>query len=270
MVPHEDLLVGGGLLAFGVVLVATGTLPRFARGRPGPLLALGLAILLVVAAAWRVTAHVPAGPMLLLAILGAGIVAAATFHGRSIRVGRRALAVRDIAPGVVVAVGVPLLLWLVQATFKRFSGTTPLEAFEVLFLVTPVHWILQILGIPASMDGQTLVFPGPKGLLTVHVGAACSGLQASALFLGMLALFVATERPGARRVALWTGVGLVGVYAANVLRLTVVLLAGHKWGAQALEEVHANAGWIFFVAWSLLFALWVRLDVQRPRAAAGT
>jgi exosortase/archaeosortase family protein len=169
---------------------------------------------------------------------------------------------RDLAPCAAVAIGVPILVWLVQASFKRLAGATPVEAFEIVMLVTPVHWILGWFGLPSTMKGQTMTLAGPHGPLSVEVGVACSGLQAMALFLGILALFAATERPPGRRLALWTVVGLTGVYVANILRLMTILVAGHKWGATALEDVHANAGWAFFVAWSLLFAFWVRRDLR--------
>jgi exosortase/archaeosortase family protein len=268
VVPHEEPFVGAGLLAFGSVLVTTGTLPRFPASRPWHLASLGAGLLAVVALAWTLTGHAPVGPMLLLAILGASLLASAAFHGHSIRAGRHGLALRDLAPCAAVAIGVPLFLWLVQASFKRLAGVTPLEAFEVFLLVQPVHWTLGRLGVPSTMDGQTLTLPGPDGLLSVQVGVACSGLQAMALFLGILALFALAERPSGPRLAAWTAVGLAGVYVANLLRLLVIVLSGHQWGGPTLEDVHANAGWAFFVAWSLLFALWVRRDLRSPASLA--
>lgn len=271
VIPHEDPIIGTGLLAFGLVLTVTGTLPSFARSRPWHLVGLGAALLTVVAVATLLTGRGPSGPMLLLALLGAALVAAAAFHARSLHVGRRSLALRDLAPSAAIALGVPLALWLVQATFKRLSGVTPLEAFEIYFLVLPLHWALGQLGIATTMDGQFLTLPGPQGPLAVQIGVACSGLQAMALFLGILALFSIAERPPGPRLAAWTAVGLTGVYVANLLRLLAIVLSGHGWGAAALQDVHAHAGWAFFVAWSLVFALWVRRDVHRlatPRAAA--
>jgi exosortase/archaeosortase family protein len=268
VVPHEDPLVGAGLLAFGLALVATGTLPALPALRRWHLLGCAAVALAATAAAWALSGQSPSGPLLLLALLGVALLAAAPFHGRSLRVRGRVWPVRDLAAGATVALGAPLAVWLAQATFKRVADTTPLEAFQILFLLAPVHWMLGQAGIPTAMDGQTLTMQGQQGRLTVEVGAACSGMQAMALFMGMLALFAAAERPPGRRLALWTVVGLAGVYITNLLRLFVVVLTGQRWGAGALQEVHANAGWAFFVAWSLLFAAWLRRDLQRLPAAA--
>ena len=263
VVPHEDWLVAVGLFAFGVVLVATGTLPRFPRLRRQHVLALGSCMLALVGGSWAWTGRVPTGPILLLALVGAATVLAGSLQARALRIGRRAHSLRDLALCIAVAIGVPLMVWMLQASFKHLTGTTPLESFLVVLLVTPVHWTLATLGVPSTAVGQTITLAAPGGPMPVDIGVACSGIQAMALFLGILALFVATQRPSGRRLSAWIVVGLVGVYVANLVRLVVVLLAGHWWGATALEDVHANAGWIFFVAWSLLFALWVRRGLNR-------
>lgn len=268
VVPHEEPLVAYGLIAFGAALVATGALPSFPAARRWHLAALGGALLAIVGAAWGITGNAPVGPMLLLVILAGGVVGAALLHARVVRVRGRAFPVPDLALCSAVAVGAPVLVWIAQATFKRFSGATPLEAFEIAFLVVPMSLALTALGIPTSVRGQTLTLPGPEGQFAVEVGVACSGLQAMALFLGMLALFAVAKRPGGRRLATWTAIGLCGVYVANVVRLIVVVLAGHEWGAEALLSVHANAGWIFFVAWTLLFGLYVRRDLDRAGVPA--
>ena len=268
VVPHEDWLVAVGLLAFGIVLAWTGTLPRFAWLRPSHVLAIGIGMLAVVGVAWALTGHAPTGPFLLLAILGSATILAGLFHKKILHFRGHNHSLRDLAPCIAVAGGVPLLVWLVQASFKHLTGTTPVETFLVVFLVLPAHAILGGLGVPSTSVGQTITLAGPGGPMPVDIGVACSGIQAMALFLGILALFAATQRPSGGRLLAWTAVGLAGVYVANLLRLVVVLLAGHWWGANALEVVHANAGWVFFVAWSLLFALWVRRGLDKhPRPA---
>ncbi|MHB8632856.1 MAG: exosortase/archaeosortase family protein [Thermoplasmatota archaeon] len=270
VVPHEDPLVGCGLLAFGGVLMLTGRLPAFPFLRRVHFVCLGGIILGVVALASAVTRTAPVGPLLVMALLGAALLAAGLVAGHRVHFGRHEVAVRDMAACAAVAVGVPVGFWLAQAAFKRFSGATPLEAFEMLFLVWPVHWVLGRVGLPTVMDHQTLTLAGPMGPLAVQVGVACSGLQAMALFLALLALFAAAIRPSAARLAVWSGVGLFGVYVANLMRLTVILLSGHWWGAAALEGVHANAGWAFFVAWTWAFALWVKRDLRRATAPPPT
>lgn len=263
IVPHEDPIVGAGLLGFGAVLTATGILPRLTRVTQRHVLSAGAAMLIVVTLAWWVTRTAPAGPLVLLLALSCGTLLAGAFHARELRLRGRVIAMRDLGPCMAIAVGAPLLVWLAQATFKRLLGATPVEGFEIAFLVTPIHWILGWSGFSSSMDGQLLTLAGPTGPMSVEIGVACSGLQAMALFLGILGMFAVAARPSNRRLVKWAAIGLTGVYLSNVVRLLVVILSGHYWGTEVLYDVHAHAGWAFFVAWSLLFAVWVRRDLTQ-------
>lgn len=253
------------MLGFGAVLVGTGTLPRFPRVTPALLGAAGTIMLGVVALAWGVTGVAPGGPLLLLAALGFCVILAGALHAWKPSLRGRSIAIRDLGPCIAITLGVPILFWMAQAAFKRYVGATPVEAFEVAFLVTPIDWILGLSGYSSSMEGQRLTLMGPAGPMAVEIGVACSGLQAMALFLGILGLFAVAEKPSNRRLAKWAIIGLIGVYLSNVLRLLAVILSGHYWGTRMLYDVHAHAGWAFFVAWSLAFALWVRRDLQAQR-----
>lgn len=266
VIPHEDWVVGAGLLVFGVVLVATGRLP-WAPLSPSWVLFAGLLAGGTVLANVALT-HQIGGPQMLAALLAAILLATGPLCGRRLTppASRRDVAPEMLALGGGVALGAPLALWAAQAAFKHASGTTPIEWFDATLLVLPVHWMLGALGIQSVPAGQTLRLATPRGPLAVEVGVACSGLQAMALFLGILAVFAVATKPSGKRLAAWSAVGLAGVYVANLLRLVAVVWAGWRFGAQTLQDVHANAGWVFFVAWSLLFALYVRRDLRRAEA----
>lgn len=263
--PHEDRLVGGALSVFGAVLLAT------ARGLPrlpsvpmllvaGAGLALGAGVMAYVLAA---DAALDARKLALV-LLGCGLAAASPWLDRAVRLPRRGVTtVGSLVGCALVVLGAPLAVWALQASFKAAIGTTPLESFVRIGLLAPVHAILAGLGLPSSVDGQSVTYATRDGPLRVDVGAACSGIQAMALFTGVLALYLLVERPGGRRLALWSAIGILGVYAANLLRLVTIFLVGYQWGAEALVRVHAQAGWMFFLAWALIFARIV------PRSRAG-
>ncbi|MEK6976229.1 MAG: exosortase/archaeosortase family protein [Candidatus Thermoplasmatota archaeon] len=255
--PHEDYAVGAALTAFGAVLVATAaSLPRLPRV-PALLVAGGGLALAATVLAYVLAAHaVVDARKLALILLGCGLVIASPWLHRSVRLPRRGATttVGSLAGCALVVLGAPLAVWAVQAAFKAAVGATPVEAFVRVALLGPLHVILSGLGLGSSVDGQTVTYATRHGTLLVDVGAACSGLQAMALFSGVLALYLIVERPGGRRLALWSLIGVAGVYVANLLRLVTIFLVGYRWGADALVQVHAQAGWIFFVAWALLFA----------------
>ncbi len=255
--PHEDRFIGAGLGAFGFALLATAPrLPEFRR-LPAPLVAgAGLA---VVAAVLGYNAAFSAAfdlPKLTLLLLGVALVAAAPFLARRFTVGRngRSVTVASIVVGLLAVLGAPLAVWTLQAVTKDIVGTTPIEAFVRFALLIPLGGFLHAIGFHPQIEGQTVTYATRAGPLALEVGAACSGVQAMALFAGVLALYLIAERPGGRRLLLWSCIGLAGVYVANLLRLAVLFLVGYQWGPEALIRVHAQAGWIFFVAWALVFA----------------
>ncbi|MFA5944172.1 MAG: exosortase/archaeosortase family protein [Candidatus Thermoplasmatota archaeon] len=266
--PHEDPWVGAGLAAFGLALaVSAPRLPEF-RGALPPLAVAGagLAVIAGILAFDAVSGSPLDGPKLAMLGLGALLVAAAPFLGRRLRIGRRgrSVAVASLVVAGLSVLGTPLAVWGLQAAAKGVMGTTPVEAFTRFALIAPVAVFLRAIGFHPEVDGQVVTYATPRGPLALEVGAACSGIQAMALFAGVLALFLWVEKPGGRRLALWSAIGIAGVYVANLLRLAMLFVVGHEWGPEALLRAHAQAGWIFFVAWAVLFT-WM---ARSPRRAA--
>jgi archaeosortase C (PEF-CTERM variant) len=269
--PHEDPWVGAGLGVFGLALAASSPrLPEF-RGALSPWIVAGagLAIVAGLLAFNAATGAGLDGPKVAILLVGAGLVACAPFLGRRLRIGRkgRTMTVASMVVGSLAVLGAPLAVWGLQAATKGVVGTTPIEAFIRFALIAPVGALLRLIGFAPEIEGQTVTYATRDGALALEVGAACSGVQAMALFTGVLALFLWTEKPGARRLALWSAIGIAGVYVANLLRLVMLFLVGYQWGGEALVEAHAHAGWIFFVAWAILFARLAR-GKRAPRATA--
>lgn len=255
--PHEDRVVGASLAVFGAVLVASSRgLPRLPPLPPlwvaGAGLSLAACVLAYVLAA---DAPLDVRKIALIAV-GSCLAAAAPWLERVVPVARRGVTatVGSLAGCALVVLGAPLAVWALQAVFKALVGATPLEAFVRVGLLAPLHLLLAMLGHPSVVEGQTVSYATREGVLHVNVGAACSGLQAMGLFSGVLALYMFVERPGGMRLAIWSAIGLAGVYVANLLRLVAIFLVGYQWGHDALVRVHAQAGWVFFLAWALLFA----------------
>lgn|GEM_PF-2281734 len=260
--PHEDVLVGTALTLFGGVLVATApTLPRYSPNAIA-VAALGAALALVLLVDTLVR-HAPLG-MTKSAILafGAFLLVSSPFLQRRLPF-LRGLRVGDVVAYSLPVLGAPLALWAIQALAKGVVGVTPTEAFVRVALLVPLGWFLHALGWSPLVVGQTVTYAGVDGPLRVDVGAACSGLQAMGLFTAVLAAFLIGQRPPGRRLAFWSVIGLGGVYVANLVRLATLAVVGHFWGVDALLQVHAQAGWVFFVAWALLFA-WLARTRLRP------
>ena len=48
-------------------------------------------------------------------------------------------------------------------------------------------------------------------------------------------------------------IGFFWTYFANLLRMVIIVLAGHYRGGDALLWTHNNLGWIIFTLWVALF-----------------
>ncbi len=267
--PHEDLIVGAALAAFGAALVVTApSLPKVGAMSPAWVAGAGIAIatLVLTYMAWSHSAlDLPKSAIILFSL---GLAASARWLKRDIRLTPRGapIPVSTIVVCTIAVLGAPLALWAVQAAFKTSMGTTPIELFVRVALLAPLGIILSLVGLQPSVQGQTVTYATVNGPLSLEVGAACSGVQAMALFAGVLALYLLVERPSGRRLALWSCIGIAGVYVANLVRLVTLFLVGYQWGPDALLRVHAEAGWMFFVAWAIVFA---RLARSRKSPASG-
>jgi exosortase/archaeosortase family protein len=254
VVPHEDLVVGTALTIFGAILVARSRLPTIAALNPlVPAITGAVIVHAVVLHAVLVTPELNPQKTALL-LFGLALVGATPFLHLRLGSEKRNVSIATLVACSLPVLGMPLLVWATQAAFKGAVGSTPLEAFIHYALLLPLAGFLGAIGLDPAVQGQAITYATPRGPLGVNVGAACSGIQAMALFSGVLALFLVVERPAGKRMLQWTMIGLLGVYAANLLRLAFLTMVGYGWGVDALLQVHAQAGWVFFVSWALLFA----------------
>ncbi|HWG90883.1 MAG TPA: exosortase/archaeosortase family protein [Candidatus Thermoplasmatota archaeon] len=255
---HESRIIGGLLLAFGGLLALLSgrgrtdapapQSPSLAPGRRGLLVAL----LGLLAAGGVLSWNLLRGssldlPELAILAYGAALLAAAPFVSRP----RVSAAVAWSFP----LLAAPLGIYAVDAalTTAAAGGSSPIDGFIAHGLVAPLGAVLALFGFEAATAGQTVFLETPRGLLVLGVGLVCAGLQPAVLFLGVFGMHAWEERTPPARFALLLGLGLLGVYVANLIRLVALALVGYQWGGVALQEAHAHLGWILFVAWMLLY-----------------
>lgn len=107
--------------------------------------------------------------------------------------------------------------------------------------------ILDGLGFDATTDGRGLALPGVAG---IWIANGCNGLSTLGLFVGFVLAY-----PGSHwRRAWFIPLGVLAIYATNVIRVVVMLLSQKYWPA-AFEPLHGfGLTTIFYV---VVFALWV-------------
>lgn len=268
------LLLGGAALAWSgrpATLDATSTLPpqgdgdaKRVRSKAAAIatLSLGAAAAVGVTAYNLVTASTFTIPELAIFAYGVVLIVAAPLMDR--RVGPTNG--RTLVAWSLPLLAAPLGMYALDAALDAGVGSSPLDAFIRHALVAPMAGVLMALGFDVDHTGQTIMLGTAGARLALTVGVVCAGLQPGILFLGVLGLHALRQETPRARLALYLGLGLLGVYVANLVRLIVLALVGHRWGGAALQLAHAHFGWILFVAWMLLFWGFILRRLEGPAA----
>lgn len=156
----------------------------------------------------------------------------------------RLLAARWRVPLLALAAGV--LTWAAAAGAERLWGALSGVTLRV------VASLLAIVSDDVHLDiGRRVV--GIDGF-DVEIAPICSGVDGIGLIVMFQALWIAMARSRLRvgRAALLLPLGVLAAQAANVLRITVLLVlgsVGHE--ALAMGGLHSKLGWLLFLAIAL-------------------
>ena len=116
-----------------------------------------------------------------------------------------------------------------------------------------VKWLLDITGL------VTIVVPPRSLLLTkfgINIAQYCSGIESIALFSGLYALIGTLDwhRFNPRKFLLAFPIALLILFALNILRVYVLILAGYYINPTiAFSLFHTYAGMVFFIIYSAIF-----------------
>ncbi|MGQ9583300.1 MAG: exosortase/archaeosortase family protein [Thermoplasmatota archaeon] len=154
-----------------------------------------------------------------------------------------------------------------MGVYRAATGTIELPGgFVEALLGGPTAWILGLAGVDARAHGIYITFQMASGRMeSLGISTACAGLDSLFLFISGFVAFILVESPqidlriGAALVA-----GVLTAYLANLLRMTLIVLAGVYWGREAMLAVHENAGTLIFLGWIALFWYLMYRLVLRP------
>jgi len=116
--------------------------------------------------------------------------------------------------------------------------------------------ILSILGIPAVINGDIVYFMSKTGdPIYLQVTPECTGIWSLGTFTIMAILVLATFPEGlTKRGLLLIGIGYLGTYIGNALRIGAISMSGYLYGPTGvIENTHLHFGWIFFLCWMTIF-----------------
>jgi exosortase/archaeosortase family protein len=173
-----------------------------------------------------------------------------------------------------------LILVLPITLYSLVSGTDPLvensnSPFIYYLLAKPTADMLNLFGIsstvhsvppsivvngiPLTTTGVQIVYQNVgEGAQTpwssVLIGISCTGLYSVTIFIsGFIAFILIEYGKFDIRVASLLVLGVFTSWFANILRMTIIVLAGSYWGGEALRFTHENLGIFIFMLWVGLF-----------------
>ena len=177
-----------------------------------------------------------------------------------------------------------LVVPLLAARVVTHSIDASVDVYSWTALAPETGAILSLLGVPNTVQavagftapGLTFTPIHSNVAATLVITTACSGIYSFGIFAAAYIAFLLTEyaRPS-RRLWLVLGLGFLASYAANLLRMVVIVLVGYytdtaQSDLQNLLLAHSYAGWIIFLAWLALFwgVLFKFLPLERETARA--
>lgn len=100
-------------------------------------------------------------------------------------------------------------------------------------------------------DGYTLALT--DGSYRVFIGAFCSGITSMSVFIAAFIAMAMDLKANVFKKAMLFGIGILGTFIANLMRVLLLFLVGYYFGKDALISVHTHLGWILFFIWITIF-----------------
>lgn len=136
---------------------------------------------------------------------------------------------------------------------ERIFGTTgddnPFYNFFTSLVIKITYPLLNLIQ-PTAVYGNVINFNG----FTVGIAYACSGVESLAVFFSAVMAFYFTQtNRDMKKIFKYFIIGGLALYAMNILRVIILVQIGYNFGSEWMLFVHANLGWLMFVAGMAVF-----------------
>jgi exosortase/archaeosortase family protein len=158
---------------------------------------------------------------------------------------------------LVLPVSIPFIAVVGYGGYELFIRnqdwiTAPLIPYIVIFTTS----LLDILGIKAIAHGNIISFLSQTGApIYIAIVSDCTGIWSLGTFT-IAVIIVLTSFPESitRKSIVLIGIGYIGTFCANILRILLISLSGYFFGPTGImEQVHIHIGWICFSLWMIIF-----------------
>jgi exosortase/archaeosortase family protein len=134
-----------------------------------------------------------------------------------------------------------------------FEGLEPLLSPYINNFVSLMSTILRTMGMNVTtLYPNIMTLHTPSGPITVFITWGC--VAGSAItFSIILVIFLLEENAPLQTKLLWAFIGILGTFALNIIRVTMIFLSWQLYGYEMGEKVHWILGYALFITWLATF-----------------
>jgi archaeosortase C (PEF-CTERM variant) len=159
-----------------------------------------------------------------------------------------------------------VIILIIPLMLARAISADPdanVNMYSRVMLGPPLIFVLNLIGIESreagiSDKGYPLIqYKGMEGnyMPPVGISAACAGLYSFSIFVGLFTAFVLVQYSRLDlKIGLLLLIGFLTSYVANILRMTIIVMAGYYYNTDvAVELTHEYTGLLIFLFWLGVF-----------------
>ncbi len=158
---------------------------------------------------------------------------------------------------LVLPVSIPFIAVLGFAIYELFIRNEAwITAPIIPYIVTLTINLLNLFGIKSVSDGNVISFMSLTGSpVYLSIVSDCTGIWSLGTFTVTVIIVLSSfPKSISKKSILLIGIGYLGTFWANIIRILVISLSGYYFGPSGMiEQVHVHVGWIVFSLWLIIF-----------------
>lgn len=158
---------------------------------------------------------------------------------------------------LVLPVSIPFIAVVGYSIYELFiRNETWITAPVIPYIVTLTISLLNLFGIRSISDGNVISFISLTGSpVYLSIVSDCTGIWSLGTFtITVIIVLSSFPKSISKKSAGLIGIGYIGTFCANIIRILVISLSGYYFGPSGIiEHVHVHIGWIVFSLWLVIF-----------------
>jgi exosortase len=158
---------------------------------------------------------------------------------------------------LVLPVSIPFIAVMCFGVYELFIRnqdwiTAPIIPFIIILTIS----LLNLFGISAVSNGNVISFMSQAGgIIYLSIVSDCSGIWSLGTFtIAVIIVLSSFPQSISKKSMLLIGIGYLGTFCANIIRILAISLSGYYFGPSGvIEQVHVHIGWVVFSLWMIIF-----------------